>query len=817
MFYGQTGGATSAHRSQDRAPTVAAANLEEGEHRNTQPGEGSEPGEDRQNRLFSPFLKHIARDQEDFWTAPAHFKLKDFEWSLPFIGVTAGFIASDQWWSKQVPDAPSQLTRSVHISDYTTYSLLGLSGGGFLLGQMTNDDHKKEAGLLSGEAAINSVGLAYLFGEISQRQRPLDGNANGNFFTGGGSFPSEHAAAAWSIASVLAHEYPGWFSQAALYSMATAVSVTRVTARQHFPSDVIVGSALGWYFGRQVYHSHNDPEVGGTSWGSVFEEKFEDTRSPAYMASPYVPVDSWVYPALERLIGLGYMQSNMIGIRPWTRLACARLLQDAEDRIVDGGAETTGAGKLYEALKQEFAPELARLDGNANLGVSLDSVYTRSTGISGTPLRDSFNFGQTLVNDYGRPYWTGYSNITGVTAEAEVGVLAFNLDAEYQHSPAMPSYSPATLANIGAADFTPPLARGTAQANQVKLLNSTVSINLNNVQISAGIQSAWLGSGDFSAWLMSDNAVPFPMVRIDDVRPRYIPGLSRILGPSRSEFFIGQLSGHHWETCIVATCQTYPGYPSTVGPDISPQPLIWASKISFQPTRNFEFGMGVSTMFGGPGLPVTFGNFFRTFYAHSSNAANNPGKRISEADFSYRVPGLRDRLTFYFDSLVTDEISPIGSTRANVAPGIYLPHLPKFPKLEFRAEGFNESRTKEFSPGFVYSDNRRFLDGYTDDGELLGSWIGRAGRGLQSSLTYLLAPRDKVQLGYRLQEASPALIEGGRLVDYSAQSEVMLGNTLSLSGLVQYEQWKFPIIEPTRQSDVVISLQLSLFPRWRTH
>ena len=51
----------------------------------------------------------------------------------------------------------------------------------------------------------------------------------------------------------------------------------------------------------------------------------------------------------------------------------------------------------------------------------MDSVYTRVTGISGTPLRDGYDFGQTIVNDYGRPYWTGFNNVTGVTADAEAG------------------------------------------------------------------------------------------------------------------------------------------------------------------------------------------------------------------------------------------------------------------------------------------------------------------------------------------------------------------------------------------------------------
>jgi hypothetical protein len=773
-------------------------------------------GEDPQNRLVSPFLKHIVGDQKQFWTSPARFRTRDLKWILPSVGITAAFIASDSWWSRQVNPAHQQT--SLNVSDYGTYSLISLGGASFLLGSMTHDDHLQETGLLSAEAAINATGVTYLFKEITQRQRPLQGNGNGDFFTGGSSFFSEHSAIAWSIASVWAHEYPGWLSQMAAYGLASTITVTRVTAKQHFPSDVIVGSALGWYFGRQVYRAHHDPELGGSPWGSLLPENTgEKPRNPNYMASPYVPIDSWIYPLLERLIALGYMQSNMLGMRPWTRLQCARMVEDAGEKLGDNADDSADAARIYKSLAQEFATEIARLDGAANVGAQVKSVYTRMTGISGTPLSDSYHFGQTVINDYGRPYWTGFNDITGVSAEAEAGPLAFNLQAEYQHAPAMPSYSPEALSAIAAADISPPLANGRPQVNQLQLLNSTVSLNINNVQFTFGEQSSWLGEGESGSFLMSNNAPPFPMVRIDDVQPHDIPGLSKILGPFRAEFFIGQVSGHHWETCTVPTCQTYPGYPTVVGPNIVPQPFIQGGKISFQPTPNFEFGMGYTAMFGGPGLPVTFANFFRTFYVHSPTAANNPGKRISEADFSYRIPGLRNWLTFTFDSLVVDEFSPIGSTRANVNPGIYMPRIPKIPKLELRAEGFNVSRTTEFSPGFVYSDNRRFLGGYTNDGVLMGSWIGRAGRGGQGWLTYWLSPRNKIQLGYRLQGVSPDFIQGGRLVDYSAQSEFMIGPNVAVSGLFQYEQWKFPVLSPTGQSDVTASLQLTFYPHWRTH
>ena len=83
--------------------------------------------------------------------------------------------------------------------------------------------------------------------------------------------------------------------------------------------------------------------------------------------------------------------------------------------------------------------------------------------------------------------------------------------------------------------------------------------------------------------------------------------------------------------------------------------------------------MGVTAMFGGPGLPFTWSEFFRSYYSHNANTASNPAKRFSSFDLMYRVPGIRKWLTIYTDSLVGDEVSPLGSTRPMLNPGIYLP------------------------------------------------------------------------------------------------------------------------------------------------
>lgn len=777
-----------------QAPVPAVSNVE-------RPG-WLQPGEDPENRLLLPFLKHLGGDQKDFWTSPTRLRIQDLKWIAPFAGVTAAFIASDSWWAKQVP--LSHMQTSLHISDYGTYSMIGLGGASFLFGHMTHNDHLQEAGLLSGEAAIDSTGVAYLLKAITQRQRPLDGNEHGNFFQGGGSFPSEHSAIAWSIASVWAHEYPGWLSQTAAYGLASAITVTRVTAKQHFPSDVIVGSALGWYFGRQVYRSHHDPEVGGSGWGSPIEGRTgESPRSPDNMASPYVPIDNWVYPLFERLAARGYLPSAHANIRPWTRMECARLLEEAQERLTNEGVEEGETVAVITVLSSEFQDEIARLNGSPNVGAVLESLYTRSTEISGTPLRDGFHFGQTLVNDYGRPYGTGFNNVSGVTARAVVGPLAFYVRGEYQHATAVPSEPAAALHAAALVDGVPAIAPNPVpELNRLRLLDATVAFQVSNLQFSFGQQNLWLGPSAAGPLLFSDNAEPMPMFRVDSVSPYEIPLLSRLLGPVRTQFFLGRFSGQQWSVLR--------------GPGLPSQPWLHGTKVSFNPTENLEFGLGFTAQFGGTGNPFTWSSFLKSFYSHKATVANNPAKRLSAFDFSYRIPGLRDWITLYADSMVIDEYSPLGSTRPQINPGIYFPRLPKIPKMEVRLEGATTDLNlpAHFGPGAVYWDDR-YKSGYTYNGNLVGNWIGRRGRGEQGWATYSFSPRNTLQFGYRHNNVDPAFLKGGMYQDFSLSSSLQLRKDISLATFVQYETWRFALLSPTQQSNVTGSIQLTFWPEWK--
>ena len=243
-------------------------------------------------------------------------------------------MANDAAIARQVPGTASQINRSKSISGYATYSLIGAAGGSYLWGHFIHNDHLRETGFLAGEAALNSTAVAYLFKTMTQRPRPLEGNGNGTFFQGRGVVPFRAFGDRVVGGEHVAHEYPGTLTKIAAYGLASTVTLTRVTGKQHFPSDVVVGSALGWYFARQVYRAHHDPELGGAGWGNFDEDSGKGRRSVSgHMGSPYVPLDSWVYPAMKRLVALGYIQSGFLGMRPWTRMECARLLEETDERM----------------------------------------------------------------------------------------------------------------------------------------------------------------------------------------------------------------------------------------------------------------------------------------------------------------------------------------------------------------------------------------------------------------------------------------------------------------------------------------------------
>jgi membrane-associated phospholipid phosphatase len=202
--------------------------------------------------------KRVLREQKDIWLFPAqlargHYLLPTFL----VVGTTAGLMAADppampyfRGHAENLDDVNDVF--DTHITSAATIvaplSLL-------VVGYTRHDTYAVKTSLLAGEAYLNGAIVDLALKGITQRNRP-SGVAPGapfsdTFFRGGSSFPSGHATGAFAVATVIAKRYRTrrWVPWAA-YGLATAISLSRVSTSNHFPSDIFVGAVLGYTIAR---------------------------------------------------------------------------------------------------------------------------------------------------------------------------------------------------------------------------------------------------------------------------------------------------------------------------------------------------------------------------------------------------------------------------------------------------------------------------------------------------------------------------------------------------------------------------------------
>jgi hypothetical protein len=756
-------------------------------------------------------FKRVGKDQLALWTFPRHLSWQDADIIVPFGMATGGLLATDSDFSRGLSNSPSRLNNSTSFSNYGIGAMIGAGGGLYLWGTMTHDEHKKETGFLSGESALNAVLIAEAMKYAFGRSRPLENpKYSGNFWNGGVSMPSEHAAVAWAIAGILAHEYPGPLTSILAYGMASSIGVARITAKQHFPSDVLVGSVIGYYVAKQTYRAHHNPELGGTEWLPYgVSGDGVGNRKNTSLGTTFVPLDSWIYPALQRLIALGYIQSQFLSIQPWTRQECANLLQEAGERIVQASNVSDEVNGLYAALQKEFATDTERLTGSSSTETTgrVESMYARITGISGQPLNDSYHFGQTIYDDFGRPFAEGVNAIAGGSAWLTQGRFAIYASGEYEYAPSSPTYSAVVNNAIAVMDSNPVQPGIFPSTSQFRLMDTYVASNQANWLLSFGKQSLWWSPDYGNAFIMSNNAAPIYMFRVSREAPFEIPGISTFLGPMKIEAFFGKLSGN----------------------EFPPRPLLHGEKFSFKPTRYLEFGFSRTAEMGGVGRPITLKALWESYFSFK-NSYNypgvSPGKRTSSFDMNYKIPFLRDWLSIYTDSIATDNITPFGDLpRGGWAPGLYLTRFPKLSKLDLRLEAaytdtpkvWSYPRTPISAHGqFIYWD-MYYTDLYTNNGFLIGNPVGREGHSYQAWTTYHASSLNSIQFGYRHTTEAPDFIPyGGNINDASVKVNWWIHGGINTTALLQYEIWNYPLLAAKPQTNWTSSVGVTFYPeRWK--
>ncbi len=508
--------------------------------------------------------------------------------------------------------------------------------------------------------------------------------------------------------------------------------------------------------------------------------------------SVFVPVDSWIYPALHRLAGMGYIPDQFSSMAPWTRDECVRQVEEA-DAIIEQHVRSEdlfGADSVALKMITDLRAELNDKKLDDENGIRLQSLYTGFTGITGTPLADSYHFGQTVANNYGRPYGSGLNNVSGASGYANFDRFFVYLRGEYQYAPGSPDYSLGVRQFIASADRNPLLpASGDRSVSRFQPQEMYAGMQLGFENISFGRENLWWGPGQDSAFAFSDNADPFYMLNFDQTRPIVLPSIFRYLGKMRTQFIFGELSGHLWPR----------------------KPQVNAQKLTFDVTDNLEVGITLSVFWGGAWHPITLHSFKNSLVSYSSTGCTfrygdrcDPGDRHTGFDFRWRLPGLRKYVTLYSDSYADDETNPLSNpARSAWGPGIYVAQIPHAEHFDFRFESYDTWINQARNGNFFYW-NSQYHDSYTNDGFLLGSYVGRQARAYVGTVDYWMSARTKFQVQVRqLNEPATYLPGRGRQGDAQITAQWGLNSELLLSLSGQAEKYDIPILGPSHKDETI--------------
>jgi Capsule assembly protein Wzi len=419
---------------------------------------------------------------------------------------------------------------------------------------------------------------------------------------------------------------------------------------------------------------------------------------PAFASTyaAYIPLDSSIYDELSTLNDLGLADSYLSEIQPISRVEAARITVEAESKLSEMQNPNELARSIISELRLQLPDEVQwieqdsednlptmfhpveRVEGEYVLSEgerrSLNTTNKTGAGIDyqeGTPL---------LPNNDGLPTDQGSNEILRWSGWGGFGGF---------------------ITGYGEGALSGPLTDSPSQASRAQLLTGAMVVSLGNTAISFGQEEMSWGVGYYNQLSQSNNASPFPALRIQNIHPGHLPGILRYLGLYRYQAFLGQLD----------SARTYS------------RPWLSGQIITFRTLPNFEWGVEHTIMFGGSGNnnygPGGFiGNL--TGLSTGNSGQYNTNTRFGIFGKVY-IKQLRDTQIYAED--LAEDFFQLGGNSGIKLPfkgpsyiaGIYVPRLTDDGRTTARFE--YELTDKEYS---VHSDSLYWVN----NDALMGSSLG---------------------------------------------------------------------------------------------
>jgi hypothetical protein len=314
--------------------------------------------------------------------------------------------------------------------------------------------------------------------------------------------------------------------------------------------------------------------------------------APAPAADLYLVDEKEIYIALDKLNAMGLLPDFLANTRPYDMQAVRAALDNAA-RLPPG---EVGGADFFSRWVEYYSNATAMARGTAALSYAQRGTVPPNNG--GVPVPEGFSAEFSALGRYEPlPYLSG--NAKGVAWFGENG------------------------------------------NNDALLAESSLAFGHKYISLVAGKLTTWYGPGRHGSLIFTNNAEPYPGVRLHNPVPIPMPWIFSFLGNLQYDLFVAQLDGNR----------------------PIPDSRLSGFRLAVKPSRYFEIGVSRAIHFGGEGQSNSLYAWWDAFLATDIN--KKPGvveNELAGFDVELTLPFRVQPVQLYFEMAGEDQHGATSST-----------------------------------------------------------------------------------------------------------------------------------------------------------
>jgi len=211
-------------------------------------------------KLNKEFLRNFRDDFAQVLFSPKNWDRGDILSLSAILGGGILLYAADSdihdWFDEHRDSSSEDVSNVISFFGHGA-CLAGLITALYASGEISDNKSLRKTALLSLEGWVTSGIIVLGLKAVAGRARPKTGESSHSFHpfslrSSFNSFPSGHASSVFAVATTIADQSEKTYVDVLSYSLATLVAISRVHDSKHWPSDVFIGSVIGYVVAKKI-------------------------------------------------------------------------------------------------------------------------------------------------------------------------------------------------------------------------------------------------------------------------------------------------------------------------------------------------------------------------------------------------------------------------------------------------------------------------------------------------------------------------------------------------------------------------------------